>query len=268
MNVKTLFGLALFAVGCGQQKDRSGFSSYRYSELAEVKAAAHAWSAETYQDGIFTWEEGTRPNQGNGNLFGGLLCFSGDRSACSVVISLQCENKSLKRAPWRACGEYSRDELLGQSLARIVTRTKLRLPSSFPFSMTPEMWFVAWRAGASDKSLGRIYDEHALLTEAKSNPLGYRSHLIAVHLLARRESGIWNSAYQNAANTLASRQRSNMFYQWLAKGTTNGIVDAFLASVPRQRPVQRYWIWQEDDMAKMSQAHGASIEFMASILMR
>jgi hypothetical protein len=275
--MRVLLLLATLIVACGKSDDKVAVSSYRQSEVAAVRAQALSWYGLTDgaggTTGVFSFEEGPQPNQGNANLWHGLLCYSGDTASCAVVQQLECGDHSLKRAPWRACNAYSRDELLGHMLMHATTGTKVALPgnssSAYPFTMTPEMWFAAWRVGAPDKSAGRLYDEHALLAEASANPLGYRAHLIAVHLILRQRTGMWNSAYANAAKKLLSRQGDNVFYRWLVEGNTPRVIDAFLATVPKARPTQqRFWIWQEDSQGKMASAHGASIVFMANLLLR
>jgi hypothetical protein len=259
--------MLLICVACGGA-ETTQVSAYRVDELRALRDKSLAAAAATYFDGTFTVQEGTQPNQGNANLFHGLLCYSGDAASCSLVQSLECADHALKRAPWRTCDEYSRDELLGHLLVHVSTRTKPVLPSAFPFAMTPEMWFAAWRGGVNDRSLGRLYDEKALLAEAKANPLGYRVHLVAVHLLLRQRSGLWNSAYRNVAKALRDRQPSNPFYRWIYEGGNPTVIDQVLALGAQSSTKQRFWLWQEDDMAKATQAHAVSFVFMTNLLLR
>jgi hypothetical protein len=268
--MRWIVALALLFVGCGAKEVRDlKPNSYRTNELAVVLDAAASWAIATKYEGAITFEEGTYPNQGNANLWHGLMCWVGDPSSCDLVASLECSDHSLKRAPWRVCGDYSRDELLGHLLAQLTTRKKTALPGSFPFTVSPEMWFAAWRVGYPDRSMGKLVDQANLQIEAANNPLNYQSHLVAVHLLLRKSSGLWNGSYQGAANKLASRQPQNLFYRWLANGTSQGLVDSFLAIAPRTRPAaQRFWIWQEPDInGRIEYAHGSSIAFMSAILL-
>lgn len=268
--MKRLLCLGLLAlIGCGRSDEESSFSAYRQAELQQL-SAIHKAGWDNYQ-GTIVWKDGNPSypqNQGNANLFHGLLCWSGDQASCELAISLRCPTGHLKRAPWRVCGDESRDEFIGQAFVALKTKSVFSLPGSYPFSVTPVWARTMKLAGFNISAPG---DHALLLAQAKSVPANYELHLVALQAWVRRIKGEDTQALDLVFVELRKRHPSNIFYKYLrAGGATKEIIDEFLAWAPKTPVLQQaYWPYEKPPSEySNAKAHSASIVFMANLLAR
>jgi hypothetical protein len=255
---------------CGPEDDvaSKAESSYRRPELQHL-AAIHRQGWDNY-NGTIVWNDGNPAypqNQGNANLFHGLLCYSGDDDSCRLVETLRCSTGHIKRAPWRVCGDESRDEYIGQALTALRTRSVFALPGSYPFLVTPTFARTMQLAGFNIKGTP---DHPALLLQAKTVPVTYQLHLVAVQAWIRRDTEPDTQALKLVFVELRNRHPRNLFYKYLRGGATRDLIDEFLAWAP-PAPVARQsrWPWQDPPSEySAANAHSASIVFLANLLAR
>ena len=262
--------LLLVSCGCGDSKPAVNVvSSYRRAEVQKL-VATHQAGWDNW-GGVIVFNDGNQnypANQGNGNLFHGLLCYSGHDASCAAVIQLlRCPTGHLKRAPWMPCGDESRDEYIGQSLTAIRTGSVFGLPGSYPFAVTPTWARTMQLAGFNIKG---VPDSAALLLQAKSVPANYELHLVALQAWIRRDKGDHTQANDLTFVELRKRHPGNLFYDYLRSGATNDIIDKFLAQMPPE-PVQyqAQWTWQDPaSVYGYTRIHSAAIVFLGNLLMR
>jgi hypothetical protein len=172
------------------------------------------------------------------------MCYVGDKVACGQVEELFDSEGRFIRSQQHSADDIdasSRDELLGHLLnivkthnldhytkvLKIVNTNKLCDSSSDNrCAMTPGMWAVV---GLVAKHLGQpvpikatvsdLGDQHTLLLQAKTAPVGYQLHLIAINLLLRLHVGAWTNLSFETAKVLAERAPDNELFQWLAGNT-------------------------------------------------
>ena len=262
--------LLLCSCGCGDSTPAVNVQSpYRRAEVQHLVQIHQAgWDAF---DGVIVFNDGNPSypqNNGNANLFHGLLCYSGHDASCAAVISLlRCPGGHLKRAPWMQCGDESRDEYIGQALTAIRTGSVFGLPGSYPFVVTPTWARTMQLAGFNIKG---VPDSAAVLLQAKISPINYELHLTALEAWIRRDKGDHTQANDLTFVELHKRFPGNLFYDYLRSGATNDIIDKFLAQMPPQ-PVQyqAQWTWQDPpSVYGYSRIHSAAIVFLGNLLMK
>lgn len=262
------FNVFLWSCSHEETIDSKTESAYRRPELQQL-AATHRQGWDNY-NGTIVWNDGNKnypQNQGNGNLFHGLLCYSGDDASCRLVESFRCSTGHLKRAPWRVCGDESRDEYIGQAFASLRTRSVFALPGSYPFLVTPTWARTMQLAGYNIKGPG---DHASLLVQAKTVPANYELHLVALQAWERRLKGEDTQALDLVFVELRKRHPSNLFYEYLRGGATRNLIDKFLAWAP-PAPVARQaqWAWQDPPSSySNARIHSAAIVFLANQLAR
>jgi len=267
--MKHLVLIPLLLAGCGERTQSSFQSSYRRGELQQL-SAIHRAGWDNFE-GTIVFNDGNPSypkNQGNANLFHGLLCYSGDLPSCELVKSLRCPDGHIKRAPWRVCGDESRDEYIGQAFVALKTKSTFALPGSFPFGKTPVWARTMKLAGFNIDAVG---DHALLLAQAKTVPTNYQLHLVALQAWVRTIKGEDTKALDLTYVELRNRHPKNLFYKWLrAGGATKDITDEFLAWAPKA-PVERQKDWAfEKPTSEYSNknVHSAAIVFMANLLAR
>lgn len=95
------------------------------------------------------------------------------------------------------------------------------------------------------------------------NANGSALHLTGLDCLIRRIMLDWDATMQAAAEELHSRQPHNAFFEWLAKGSSDSLVDEIVAQCPPNgsHPQEQWSFVREDSKDAWRQSMGW--EFLA-----
>lgn len=274
--------------------------------LKDLRQNTKSW-AKTCPDG--TISPGDCP-YGDMTLFSSLSCFAGQNQNCEGVRRSQGPNGRWWRNPTAVDIEtpnsFSRDQTLGL-YAYFVRTTDSNLPQAqqeairwlawvkdhgnktciesngrcwlFP-EFYPQHWGLmghVWQALQLDRNLamkaGALVEDEILLTEARTAPDGFPTHLVGVALLIRQELARKNvkkfgSTLRNAAATLVGRQPQNPFYLYLRDGPSEPAAQIVLQKCPTQGPEGlRDWAWQRNEREQSwRRASGWDCIFMVDLL--
>lgn len=218
---------------------------------------------------------------GDGTLFAGLLCASGDAQACNAVRDAQGEDGRWWRAPSRIGKEgdntFSRDMTMGVLLYFAMSRDVQAAQRWMSYveknngntcatdtdgrcALTPFMWSsirLVWlHLGLplnTDMRLSQtLVGQRAWEGEARSRPPGFNLHLVSVTLFLFRKMNIWNESYQTASSILVERQPGNPWFLFLRDGKTEALASALLSRSQAEEPEgRREWSYEraEEDRA-------------------
>lgn len=284
--------------GCGSGGEKKGpfLEKYRTSEIIDVVTEAR--NNLLMKDGIFIFSD--NKDNANYNLFGSLLCYSGENWACEQIHRLQ-KYPILCRNPWE-CGEIvggkivkneaSRDEYLGRLLYWGRTKDyfikdyfiKDNTASNYiindricnnPTDDRCDVNFIHVGILAILKRLDLIKGnilghEVYTLALANSSELGYRLHLQAVTILIYQMLNMCTfSRCPTLTKTLIKRDANNEFYQYLA-GNKKLAIDLFLEHSKKiNYKVQSQWYLQRDSKEQSwTKANAACIIFIGNLLIK
>ena len=299
MNKILLAIMVIILASCGKAKDTPSAQPSKYKqELQQRKEQIMQWVR--LRDGLPVFDEPHMPegHNGNVNLFGGLLCLSGEKQFCHV---LQYPNGLLKRNTWSAytSDESSRDEWIGalatwsaspdsaamNKFIDAIQRNDSSLCSSgkTPGCRADAFYFGPWgttfdvfnhdpvaSVTANMRNAKALQaDSSYILSQSKTEALGFRIHLQAVQILIRQKLNRNNSTLAKAAQTLNQRQPQNPFYAYLVNGATDQVAELALKYIPTEQPKsRRSWYLQSDSAENQHlQSAGWPDIFMINLLL-
>lgn len=274
--------ILIFMFGCSRDKnpetpnDNNRITIEQKTLLQELQMEILQWAVICEANGVsYLCEEGS---DGDSLLFMGLSCLAGQEDQCMAIPHIL----DIDGRPWRAPskiswpkGNFSRDMLLGlfaywikhpeatssiQSVVHFVKNNKYSLCDAVDdrCDMNPYVYRTFWSLW------GKIYehmgltliwemqqadlgDDTLLVLGSNIMPVGFNLHLIAVELYLRRALNTWSSKIQLGADKLATRQKENPFFEYIAHGSTKYAAELTLRYCPSLKPDKAHqWFIQRD----------------------
>jgi hypothetical protein len=214
---------------------------------------------------------------GDGVLFNGLLCLSGDKKACDAVAKAQNQDTGQWfRSEFYLNSKYensfSRDMAKGVLAYLIITKDQERANKWLSYIeshgnklcdndtdgrclIPPAFWGVmkvVWEYIGLEPSmlmkLGNLGDDTTLLASAHLTPLGFHLHLVAVELHLRFHiKRIHPYLMKQLADVLVKRQPENPYFNWLASGPSDRVLRLLLDQCPKDSPgYKNQWSFERD----------------------
>lgn len=279
--MKHLLALSLLLVSCGSLPDPRVTNEIK-NRVQEIKT----WAPVC--EGIAC--KAQMGGDGDSVLWAGLLCLSGETAQCEAVKRSQSKDGRFWRSPSRVGldreNSFSRDMALGvlayalktkdakglDDYASYIKRTGALCPDAtddrcFPTPLLLWSWNrVAKYIGIPGDYPGDAMDA-TLLSMAIKEPLGFRMHLVATHILLRRYMHQDTIVLAAAADELSKRQPDNAYFYYLSRGLVKGM-RRYVQLVPEQAPLYRtQWSFERVDTDRAwEQSMGWEWVFLGNIM--
>lgn len=237
-----------------------------------------------------------KPLQGNSNLFGGLLCASGETAFCGFVykhitpVGNFCRNES--RVTPTVCtdkeGSFSTDEAYGVLLFIVANKDKALANKFWSYIkrnnykfctnanddkciIHPHMYrlmYNVWKyvkiEPTKQMRVSRLLVSSVLRISASKVEVSYRTHLLMVHFYIERLINNWSKELQATANILLHRQPNNLFIQYLSTGTFDK--ELFLHYYSERTPkMTQYFIQRSDSEQAWRQSVGWDFQLLKNL---
>ena len=283
--MRLLLSMLLLLVSCGT-KNIVKYVPYRTIEVQnEVKRARENLlifnNSFSFKASVY--------NNGNVNLFQGLLCSVHEQWACDTIRDMQLKYKYLCRS-WEAClrgdgvsDAASRDELLGRLLYWTVTNDFENVPDNnyivngkicknstdkrcnVDTVNNPAIFNTLHNLGRY--KVGLPQSSSYTYTMVNTVPVGYQLHLQAVTLYINTLQGTCGKICKESIKILVKRNPNNEFYQFLS-GNRNKAVDLFLEHTKQSDYKNQNQWWTQRDTVEKSwlQGNAATTIFLGDLL--
>lgn len=299
--ISIVFLALMVLTSCGREdeEDALDLPSVTVEQLAALEnmsSSIRQWAPRCGAFKIACEED----SDGDSMLWAGMLCASGEGSQCVAAMASIGSDGLVGRSPERLHSSTenssSRDMLLGALLAILTTKNQGKAEAIVSYienhghricedatdnrcNVYPAQHLAVWGI------MGKIWesieltptnhmktadmgDDLAIQLQSVFSPPGYGLHLIAVELWLRRLTNTWNGKMQNAANQLVSKQPTNPFFEFVARGKTERAAELTLKYCPKARPESaNQWSWQRDESEQAwFRSMGHECIFMSNVL--
>ena len=213
-------------------------------------------------------------HQPNPGLYHGALCFANEQWACDVIHNFLTETTLLKdliHPDANHGGSGSRDELIGHLLYIAKTHDKNHANKLIDMiqhnanrvctdatdnrcDVTPTMYGlmrIVWNhiglTPTKNMLISNIGDDHTLLIEASTAPIGYQLHLIALQLLIRQHTNTWSTTMDATSKELLNRMPNNLLIRYINGLDVSKELDTAISDQNANPPkVIRNWPWARE----------------------